>query len=352
MRNIGSDAVLIATHSARLMVNVLIEEGCDVPSILDPLGLTMLRIEDPDSQITIRQEIELQRVFARLTQHRPGLWYRVGLNYGVLSFGSLGQASLCAETVGEALTLFTNSFQDLNYSLLSYGLVIDGQSSAFIEASDEGVDKDLLQFSQERSLGSVERIMRDLAPGKASFVRIESALKSMPGWMDEPVLSGAPITFGHARSRWFLTPGLAQTPLLLANGVLETTYRRLCEKMVERMNAQAGLVSRVYLLLLHGGMDKMNITRVAQELCLHERTLQRKLAESGLTFSDIVIQVREQKAKLMLRTTDLPIGHIAEALGFTEIGSFSHAFKRWTGESPLDYRKNNRGIAGLDTGHA
>lgn len=342
MRAAAADQTLIASHSARIMCSILGEGEFDVAAILDKIGLSLLKIEDPDCQITIRQELELQRIYASLTESTPGQWYRTGLRYGVLSYGSLGQASLCTGSVGHALALFISSFQDLNYSLLHYRLVVEGARVVAIETSDESVQEDLWRFSQERSLGSVERIMHDLAPGMASFDRIESALRKRPAWLDQDMLNGVPISFGHARSRWYLTAGLAERALPMANGVLESTYRRLCEKLIDRMNSQANLVSRLYFLLLHADAEKMTMKYSAHELCIHERTLQRKLAESGLTFSDLVGQVREQRSKLMLRTTDMTIGQIAQALGFNESAAFSHAFKRWTGQSPLDFRKLQR----------
>lgn len=342
MRNLGNDAVLIASHSARVMVSMLAEEGADIAAVLAPLDLSPTKLEDPDCVVTIGQELALQRRFAQLTKATPGLWYRTGLRYGALTYGNLGLASLCADTVREALAMFSERFQDLNYSLLHYRQHVSEKGEIFIETSDEDVAEDLWHFSQERSLGSVIRLLHDLAPDTQTIARIESALPEAPAWLNSSELEGAPISFGHARSRWYLVDGVMERRLPLANQFLEATYRRLCERLVDRMNAQASLVSRVYMLLLANASQNLSIGRVASELCLHERSLQRKLAESGLTFSGLVAQVKEQRAKSLLRSGEMTIGDIAEALGFNEIASFSHAFKRWTGKAPLEYRRGRR----------
>ncbi|PKP99393.1 MAG: hypothetical protein CVT74_08070 [Alphaproteobacteria bacterium HGW-Alphaproteobacteria-13] len=342
MRNLGNDAVLIASHSVRIMVAVLAEEGADVAAVLAPLELSPTKLEDPDCVVTIRQELALQRRFTQLTKEKPGLWYKTGLRYGILTYGNLGLVSLCADTVHEAMVLFTEYFQDLNYSLLHYRLAASRKGERFIETSDEDVAEDLWQFSQERSLGSVIRLMGDLVPDAQAIARIESALPEAPAWLPGPELEGIPISFGHSRTRWYLANGIAERRPPLANQFLETTYRRLCERLVDRMNSQASLVSRVYMLLLVNGSQNMSIGRVASELCLHERSLQRKLAESGLTFSSLMAQVKEQRAKALLRSGEMNIGDIAEELGFNESASFSHAFKRWTGKTPLEYRRGQR----------
>jgi AraC-like DNA-binding protein len=326
------------------MVQVLRDEGYDVESILPPLGLTLPKIEDPDFELTVAQEIGLQREFARLTRARDGLWYRTGLRYDALSFGSLGLAALCAQTLGEAMVLFADSFQDLNYSLLRYRACRSGSELVAIEASHGGVPVDLWQFCQELALGSLHRLTTDFSSGAAPFTRIESALPAPPAWLKSTTLHGTPISFGHSQSRWYLEPGVGNRRLPLANPLMATTYRRQCEKLIRRMNSQTDLASRVFMLLLQGSSDDVSIGRIARELNLGERTLQRKLADLGLTFSEVVGQVRAQRAKSMLQISNMPIGKIAEELGFTECTSFSHAFKRWTGETPLGYRKAQRAL--------
>ncbi|HEY6922063.1 MAG TPA: helix-turn-helix domain-containing protein [Steroidobacteraceae bacterium] len=342
MRCIGSDTVFVAAHSARIMVEVLREEGYDAGSTLALLGLTLEKVEEPDFELTVAQEIALQREFARLTRAREGLWYRTGLRYDALSYGALGLATLCAQTVGEALTLFADSFQDLNYSLLRYRVCRKESEVNAIEASHEDVPLDLWQFCHEIALGALQRLTADLSSGVTPFTRIESALHEPPAWLKSVTLHGTPISFGHPQSRWYLEPGAPSRRLPFANSLIGATYRRLCEKLIRRMNSQMDLVSRIFMLLPQGIAEDMSIGRVARSLNLGERTLQRKLAELGLTFSEVVGQVRVQRAKSMLQISNMPISRIAEELGFTERASFSHAFKRWTGKTPLGYRKAQR----------
>lgn len=341
MRCIGSETVFIASHSARIVIDVLRDEGCDVGSVLTPLGLSPERIEDPELELTVSQEVGLQRAFARLTRYKEGIWYRTGLRYDLLSYGALGLAALCAPTVGEAMSLFADSFQDLNYSLLRYRLYRNESELTAIEASHQGVPVDLWQFCHELALGSVHRLTSDLSCGVTPFTRIESALPAAPAWLKSNTLHGTPISFGHLHSRWYLEPGAANRRLPFANPLMGTTYRRVCEKLIRRMHAQTDLVSRLSNLLLQANSAQMSIARAARSLNLGERTLQRKLAELGLTFSEVVDQVREQRAKAMLQIANMSIGRIAEELGFTERASFSHAFKRWTGKTPLGYRRKD-----------
>ena len=69
------------------------------------------------------------------------------------------------------------------------------------------------------------------------------------------------------------------------------------------------------------------------------RTLQRKLAQQNLTYSRLMDKIRYQKAVSIMQNPDIPFIEIAYALGFKDPASFSHSFRRWTGSSPRQFRK-------------
>lgn len=78
---------------------------------------------------------------------------------------------------------------------------------------------------------------------------------------------------------------------------------------------------------------------VARALGMSGRTLQRRLESEGTRFSDLVARAREGEARRRTRETDTPLSRIAEDLGFSDVASFSRAFKRWTGVPPGSYRR-------------
>ena len=68
------------------------------------------------------------------------------------------------------------------------------------------------------------------------------------------------------------------------------------------------------------------------------RTLARKLNAEGVTFADILDQLRSALAQRYLSERELPISEISWLLGYSEVSSFTHAFKRWTGKTPRQFR--------------
>ncbi len=78
--------------------------------------------------------------------------------------------------------------------------------------------------------------------------------------------------------------------------------------------------------------------RIANDLCMSSRTLQRKLKDEGANFSELLQDCRMQLAKKYLRQGKKSVVETSYTLGFAEPSTFSRAFKRWTGQTPAQYR--------------
>lgn len=81
-----------------------------------------------------------------------------------------------------------------------------------------------------------------------------------------------------------------------------------------------------------------SIIEIGEHMGMSSRTLTRRLSESGISFRDLVKQTQEKISKDLLRNSSSTVGEIAFQTGFSEQSAFSRAFKRWTGQSPLEYR--------------
>ena len=87
-----------------------------------------------------------------------------------------------------------------------------------------------------------------------------------------------------------------------------------------------------------------NLEQVANDLAVSPRTLRRRLAAEGTKFQKVLDEVRLDMAQEYLAISTLPVGTIAELLGFSHQANFGHAFKRWCGLSPRQYREKWAGV--------
>ena len=90
-------------------------------------------------------------------------------------------------------------------------------------------------------------------------------------------------------------------------------------------------------LLPHG---QATLARTSELMGISERTLQRRLAGLGLTFSRLVDDVRLAQAHKLIRQQK-KLTEVAKELGYADPGSFTRAFERWMGMTPRQYRKRS-----------
>lgn len=157
------------------------------------------------------------------------------------------------------------------------------------------------------------RPYRSFYRAQMRFDADESAVVFDSAWLDQPIASA-----DAARLRELQAQAKA----------LEATAGDL--------PGQVRRVLRRQLLSNRASMDG-----VAAELAMHRRTLDRKLKSFGLGFQDLSDEVRYEVARQLLGDTTMPVIAIAASLHYGDASAFTHAFRRWAGCSPMQWRKRS-----------
>ena len=133
-----------------------------------------------------------------------------------------------------------------------------------------------------------------------------------------------------------LSPPTPSRPVL---DVLKAHSEALLEKL-ENSKSTTGRVEDLLTPLLETGEATMSV--VATKLGLSRQSLFRKLKAEGVTFEELLDGVRHKLALRYLNGDGLSVKETAYRLGFSEPASFSRAFKRWTGASPMAGRRKRQ----------
>ena len=98
------------------------------------------------------------------------------------------------------------------------------------------------------------------------------------------------------------------------------------------------MAQRLFKALLRE--TQSDIEAVAGHLAITPRNLQLKLQKEGTSFRKLRDEVRKEIAVGYLKEDNDSICEIALLLGFADQSAFQHAFKRWTGKTPGEYRRH------------
>ena len=152
---------------------------------------------------------------------------------------------------------------------------------------------------------------------------------------------GCPASFGHNRAEVILNRRELAVPIGTADDRLLRILTSHCEEILKKRARSKPehitKLERCIIDLLPTGRAKAR--HVATELGVSERTLVRRLAETGTSFSEILSQLRHELAQKYLREPGLNLTQVAFLLGYSNQSAFSAAFKRTTGRPPREMRR-------------
>ena len=116
----------------------------------------------------------------------------------------------------------------------------------------------------------------------------------------------------------------------------------LDQARLKELEDRPGVAAAVERLIRKDLGRRWSLDRVARELLLSKRTLQRRLAESGQRFSDLVLDVRTQESLRLLSDTELSVTMIGYACGFSDTAHFTNTFRKRMGTTPSTWRREQK----------
>jgi AraC-like DNA-binding protein len=263
------------------------------------------------------------------------------LERGVGDVVELGAAS--AATLADALTFLSRHICILNEAA-EFGLWVDGEVACFELRSSVYVPRALRDFQLGAVFFAMRKWLGELCDSQICFAYREPS----DGALHRSLFAPSVVRFETPCDRILLKASSLALPLCSRDAAIHRVLSRHAQQLESEHNADDGLARRVRAGLLDLlSCGKGDADEIARRLGVSRRTLTRHLAREGVNFRQLLEEVRHQSALRFLETTNIELSRIAVMLGYTDTSSFCRAFIRWSGRSPLAYRRAFR--AGLSS---
>jgi len=325
--------------------DLLREFGVAPGPLLKPFGLTEEYFHNPDNPLPYELMARVVTASARAT----------GCPHFGLLIGQRGNAS----TLGAPGFLIRHApdvVTALNEAITNIDLH-DRGATAFIEVGDETT---LLGYTiYNARIEGADQI------GDAAVAIMWNIMRGVCGATWQPLevcfrhdvpadlgahrrfFQAAPLRFNAPHNALIFPTAWLAKPVQLADPLL---YQHLLQHIADmRRFSNQDFREKVYqALLLLLGRQRCTLDELAGHFSMHQRTLNRRLKDSGTSFRELYAEARHQTARQLLCDTRSSIEYIATLLGYSDVTAFNRAFARWEGVPPAQWRRRARTAGGHD----
>lgn len=332
------EAGMVRAAPLQHLPGLLAEMGLAIEPLLDEAGLPQSVLFHPENTLPVAAAARLLALCAERSR-RPHFGLMAGQRMMTASLGLIGMLILNSPTVGQALRGLILTLH-LNGRAVVPSLVV-GDGVATLSLAPFGSYGAGGQQVADFTIAVACNLLRALCGPQWTPSEVQFAYRAPDDQRPYRQHFRAPLRFSSERT------ALVFPQTWLAHRVpgADPQTRRTLQHHIAAIVGQQDLslvdkVRRALLALTIQG--EISVEGVAVMLGMHRRTLNRRLAEHGTTIARLVGEVRAQIAQQLLADTTLPLIEIASALNYTDAGTFTRAFRSWTGVTPSGWREGQR----------
>ena len=329
--------MLVRARALMGFAELVRSQGGDAATLLRHARLKAGILDQPDATLPFAAAGRLLEETARSLK-LPDFGLRLSRHQDISVLGAVALIARHAATAGDALRGISRNF---SYHTASARIRL---------LDDERAGRTKFVYELDRELRIPRRQTLELSIAVAhSFLRLVTADPGKDwhvGFMHREGLPpaqyrkffGCDVGLAEEADQIIFPSRLLAVPIDAGNPQLQAAAERYVNNLIRRFPLDIGqqVEALVERQLAVGGSG---IDRIAVQLGMHRRTLQRRLEAQGLHFEDIVDLVRRKRADQLLPHAAIPLTEVCQLLGYTEQSSFNRACRRWYGDTPLAARQ-------------
>ncbi|HEX5607308.1 MAG TPA: AraC family transcriptional regulator [Candidatus Binatia bacterium] len=324
------------------LIEALTDAGLAANKVLESLDLDPAVFSRADGFIPCSS-------FARLLERAAELTgdFAFGLCFGARSnpknIGALAYAVLNSVTVAAAFGTAARYLHVHNEA--AQVTLREANSVSYMTYSVQHLDVHESRQFTEYGIAIALNTLRVMVGSQWSPREVHFAHEPPPTSVEHLQLFRAPVLFSCATNALVMDREFCQQPIPAADPTLFKVLSGYLENVLSHLpkeDPRLELIRRSIAEAIKHGNPSLG--HVANALACSTRTLQRQLNTCATDFRTLLDDTRKRLAEAYLKDSKNTLTQIAFLLGYSEVSTFNRSFKRWTGKTPLDYRRSLRAM--------
>ncbi len=326
----------------RAVSTELRRSGVGAEAVLEAAGLDEWALNEAMARISHRDEARFILEAMRISG-RADLGLRIGSEAPTNLLHVLGPLLLSVGSMRQAAGLFLR-YAPLLIEGARYELIERGPTVT-VRYTNPHEDPNHSRFCAELNIGFIFRICQRFV-GEEAFADVVRFAHERPPYADAySEIFRCPVEFGCAANEILAESRLLDVQLVPPDDSLRALLEQRADELLAKVGSEITLDARLLeLLARERNLSRANVSTIPARLGVGMKTLQRRLSEVGLSFSELVEREQQRRAFAALAGTSIGIKEIAQMVGFSDSTTFHRAFKRWTGKTPAEYRRLHGGV--------
>lgn len=310
---------------------------------LSDVCISKSTIDNPGTLLSLRQFVDILELAAKGRQE-DCLGLHLGEKLRAEDLGVLGHAILHAQNVEQLIRTYIRYFV-----VYAQGVKIDlNKSARYATISYQLTDACILNYRQdaEMALSFIHSLIRDNVGEDWKIQEVQFIHDKPVDTSEHHRIFNAPLVFKKSNNAIIINKNLLTKRLKAADKRLFPVLESYLEAALPARSEEVNLVVSARDILAKSlSTDVLSLADLANEMGISKWTLQRRLRNSGITYNQLINDTRTYLAQSYLVNTEIPLTEIAFLVGFSEMSSFGRAFRRLTGKTPSEYRREHQKLS-------